>query len=108
VFPFLKAGATLAVFQSLGKIPVDKDELKMSVSTGASSLAVSLRTRQGISSGPDALLGFTLHNSFSTPRVSTVMFGIAGNLSPTGDGIEVVSSLVKTEENWLLRIFALD
>ena len=45
---------------------------------GAMSGASSLRTLREIPSGPEALLGLRLVNSFSTPCSVTVKLGMAG------------------------------
>ncbi len=49
--------AMFALSQSSGNVPVN-DWLNMVVSTGASSVAISLRMQAGRSSGPDALFIF--------------------------------------------------
>ena len=60
-------GATWVVFQIFGSSPVDTDCLKMSVNRGANSSASSLRKREGMVSGPPALVGFMFSKSFFTP-----------------------------------------
>ena len=73
---------------------------------GASSFAASFRTRGGILSGPGALCGLSLERSFATPSVLILMSCMVGALVVGVGGIEDRSSLVKTEENWSLRISA--
>ena len=87
---------------------VAREELKMSVSTSVCSRAVSFNTRQGMESGPDALLGLILIRSLCTPRISTTISGIEGEASPGGVGLVVMSSTENTEVNCRLRISALD
>ena len=66
-----------------------------------------VRRRAGIESGPVALCGLRLRRSFSTPEIRILMCGKGGyGLGPLF-GIVFISSSVKTDLNWLLRIFAL-
>ena len=51
---------------------MNNEKLKMSERMGATSRAVSLRTQQGITSGPEAFDDLTLLSSFSTPCGSTL------------------------------------
>ena len=74
---------------------------------GASWSAAAFRINAGMESGPVALNDFNPLRSLWTPFQFTLMFGISGwGLGPLS-GIELVSSLVKTDSNWLLRMLAL-
>ena len=53
--PFIKAGATFAVFQSIGVCPVWKDFVNIRLSIGAVCSWSSSRTRELILSGRVAL-----------------------------------------------------
>ena len=70
-------------------------------------MAISLRTLAGNKSGPEALLGFSLSRSFTTPSLVTSISGIDGNGVPSDDGMLLLSSLVHVDSYCLLRISAL-
>ena len=79
---------------------------KMCVMMGAICSAVSLRTLAGSSSGPVALFWLRFFNCLIMPFVPISRGGMLeyNEGSITGMGY---LSLVNTEENWLLRAFAL-
>ena len=79
---------------------------KMCVMMGAICSAVSLRTLAGSSSGPVALFWLRFFNCLIMPFVPMSRGGMLeyNEGSITGMGY---LSLVNTEENWLLRAFAL-
>ena len=86
VLPFLKAGAILACFQSLGRRPLYSDSWKMLERHGASSGANSFRSLHGMLSGPEALCGLMLLISFSTPETAIVMLFMLGKGFPSSPG----------------------
>ena len=98
---------TLTVLQSFGTIQVSKLFWKIMVRNSPISVAISLRTLAGSKSGPEALLGFSLSRSFTTPSLVTSVSGIDGNGVPSGDGMLLLSSLVHVDSYCLLRISAL-
>ena len=79
---------------------------KMCVMMGAICSAVSFRTLAGSSSGPVALFWLRFFNCLIMPFVPISRGGMLeyNEGSITGMGY---LSLVNTEENWLLRAFAL-
>ena len=86
---------TRAVFQASGSCPEVYDCWKMWCIMGDISFAVSFSTFAGISSGPEALLGFRACSCFVTPFSPISRDWIDGN----GDGPLVgigSCSLVKT------------
>ena len=107
MLPFLRAGAILACFQSLGRKPLFSDSWKMLERYGASSGANSFRSLHGMSSGPEALCGLMLLISFSTPKTAIMMLFMPGKGFPSSLGIEVRSSFVNTDLNWAFKISAL-
>ena len=78
----------------------------MMVSIGATANDMVLRNRDDIWSGPLALLGFRPSSSLRTPFSVTVISGAVVYGDSPRSGILLESSLVNTEENWLLRISA--
>ena len=74
------------------------------VRNGSISVAISLRTLAGSKSGPEALLGFSLSRSFTTPSLVTSISGIDGNDVPSRDGMLLLSSLVHVDSYCQLRI----
>ena len=75
--------------QSSGTVPELRDFWKIAVSDGDISSASSLRILAGIMSGPQALFGFILLNSFATPSSVTMMSGIGEQGSPLGCGLSI-------------------
>ena len=73
----------------------------------ASSVAVVLRMKDGIASGPVALWGFRLFKSLLTPFQSTLMDVIVGNSLLPLSGMAVVSSAVNTDSNCWFNMLAL-
>ena len=69
----------------------------MIVKIGAISWASSLRNRQGIRSGPEALETFMPLSSFSTPSWDMESSGKSGKSGPCNVGISKMFSLVKTD-----------
>ena len=78
---------TFADRQSSGTMPESRDFWKIAVSDEDISSANSLRILAGIMSGPQALFGFILLNSFATLSSGTMMSGIGEQGSPLGCGI---------------------
>ena len=105
--PFLKTGATLASTQSSGNLPVCRDWSKIILRKGDISLAAFFRIKFGSSSGPDAFPPFKPSSNLVTPWTVISNLGISVFGGPVNLGIFVVSSEVKTEQNWLFSISAL-
>ena len=59
-------GRTLAIFQSSGYIPIERERLKMADKDGDKILAAIFKTLLGILSGPVALLGSMDFRVFKT------------------------------------------
>ena len=75
---------------------------------GPTLSASTLRRRAGMLSGPDALCGSNFFRSLITPLTDTWIPGIWGKgLGPSSGKLLGSSSLLNTEQNWLLSIFAL-
>ena len=100
-------GAIPAMSQVVGKSPVWRDCWNKEVNTGASSVANSFRTLQGIWSGLDALLGLIPSYSLQTP--SSLMINLLiGGLEGPGSAVSLYGSsqsFVKTEPNWFATFF---
>ena len=79
----------------------------MMVRNGPIFMVISLRAFAGSKSGPEALLGFSLSRSFTTPSLVTSISGIDGIGVPSGDGMLLLSSFVHVDSYCLLRISAL-
>jgi hypothetical protein len=75
------------------------DAWNTNVSAGVISLAVSFSRRAGILSGPVALCGFKLVNSFMKPLWWIIIGGISGVELTHISGMLLRSSDVKTDEN---------
>ena len=84
--PFLNNGLTIAVFQSLGTVPVSKDNRKIAVTSGAISFDSSFRTIGLMASGPAALEGFSPLKSLRTPLSDSTISGIVGTLDLNESG----------------------
>ena len=101
--PFLWIGEMLATLRSDGTIPVSNDCWKMDARIGAKMSASSFRIRAGIPSGPVAFLIFSDCRSLRTPPGSTIMWSADGNVEVPMLGMLLVFSVVKTEQNCLLK-----
>ena len=101
--PFLKMAVTFAERRSTGTSPSTKVLQNISVRIEANSSAKSFRIREGIMSGPDALLGWIFLSSFRTPSLS----GIGGYGCPSGCGMFASSYRVNVDSCCLLSMFDL-
>ena len=101
--PFLKTDVMLAHFQSAGALPSDIDLLKI-IATGTDRASLkTLRSFADSSSGPGADPIFSASSFLATCSGSTEKSESNFSLNTIeGEGIEVVSSLVKTELKKLL------
>ena len=68
----------LALFHSIGRCPVSKENWYRRLSIGTCSSAATLRIKVGIPAGPDALYDFGFFSKFFTPFMLTVMSCIDG------------------------------
>ena len=69
--------------------------------------AISFRKRERISSGPLALCGFKPSSIFLSQLFCIVSGGASVSRLFPMEGMDLQSSLVKAEANWLFRISAL-
>ena len=103
---FLENWSKLAVFQSLGTMPLWMDLWYISTRIGAISRLNSFNTVAGSESGPAALSGYMFCNIFSMPSLLMHISGIVGwglgPLSAKGPG----GSCVNTEVNCWFSISA--
>ena len=73
---------------------------------GVNSLACSLRSLVGISSGPIALCTWRLESSLYTLSSMRMMLSIEGwRLGPISGIVDVSASLLKTDTNCSFRVF---
>ena len=99
---FLKTGTIQASLQSNGTCPVSSEVWNIIASIGASSSAAALRINAGIEFGRFQSVEKFL-NSF---QLTSMMYMLGYGLVPLS-GRELVSSFVKTDTNWSLRMLAL-
>ena len=85
--------------QSDGMLVCARDAWYKRVSAGARSSAPSFKNFAWILSGPGALFGFRLRNSFCTPVSEMTISGILSNLGGQRSGT-VLEAGEKTLENW--------
>ena len=107
LLPFLKIGDTIAFLHWIGTTPLLMECWKNLVKGLLSGLASSLSTNGDILSGPGASRELRAWSILKTPSTVTLIFGAVGTLQSPLDGILGSSSLPKTEQYWLLRMFAL-
>ena len=104
--PFLKIGDTIAFLHWTGTTPLLMECWKNLVKGLLSGLASSLSTTGDILCGPGALRELRAWSNLKKPSYVTLISGAVGTLQSPLDGILGLSSLSKTEQYWLLRIFA--
>lgn len=105
--PFLKTGEMFAAFQSSGTIPVEREFLNIISKQYEMGIAAFFRTMVGILSGPEAFCSFNLCRSLRIPSLDITISGIDGAGGSSIVGIDVASSLLKTDWYCLFRIDAL-
>ena len=114
-WPFLKAGATFAVRQSAGTLPLARDLQYINRRIGAIASASSYNTQGPMLSGPVDLLGSRSFSSFLIPFSVMLISSITGKSSSDDDirqewlnsSLLTSSLLVKTDWNCLFRSSAL-
>ena len=88
---------TEAFFQSSGTIPWEREALKIKVSDGTSSLAISFSKLATILSGPPALFDFKFSSNLVTPSIVNSILWISGKVIPETVGQHTGVLPCKTE-----------